>query len=147
MISLERNALVTISPQYNHPEGIGGTYRWSMNVSLPFPFPSAKCVERDIEIDGRQFRFGIHNHFDRLLVWSKKNKGWFKSQLVHKSETPALPEDCFSHRETLQGVATFAEQTTFGSGNDAFGDAAKKITTCMEFWEASSQSANSEPPT
>jgi hypothetical protein len=38
MISLERNALVTISPKYNHPEGAGGIYHWTMNVSLPFPF-------------------------------------------------------------------------------------------------------------
>jgi hypothetical protein len=133
MISLERNALVTISPVYDHGALAGGEYRWSMNVSLPFPFPAVKCVDEIVEIGSRPYRFGIHNHFDRLIFGSKKTKGWFRSRLVGKTETPQIPGEFFSQRETLQAVATFSEQRTFSAGNDAFADAAKKITDCMEF--------------
>jgi hypothetical protein len=133
MISLERNALVTITPKYNHAEGTAGLFRWNMNVSLPFPFPVAKCVDQDVDIDGCRYRFGIHNHFDRVFFSSKNGKGWFKTQLIHKTASPPLPDDCVCHRETLQAVATFSEHQTYLSGNEAFGDAASKISQCMEY--------------
>jgi len=133
MISLERNALVTISPKYNHGAGTAGIFRWSMNVSLPFPFPIAKCVDQDVDIENRRYRFGIHNHFDRLLVSPKGSNAWFKTQLIHKTQPPAIPEDCISHRETLQAVATFAEHQTYSSGDEAFASAEKKINQCMDY--------------
>src|SRR6267142_222106 len=115
MISLERNALVTISPKYNHSAGAAGVFRWNMNVSLPFPFPAAKCVDQDVDIENRRYRFGIHNHFDRLFFSPRGGKGWFKTQLVQKTQSPSIPDDCICHRETLQAVATFSEHESYSS--------------------------------
>lgn len=133
MFLFERNALVTISPQIDKtPEGVT-QFRWGTHVSLPYPFPSQKCVKREVEIADRKFQFSIHNHLDRIFAAPKAAPGMPRVYLHDRNKQLAAPTDDHAvSREYLQSVAIFEETTDYTSANDAFADAANKIQKCFD---------------
>lgn len=133
MYLIERHSLVTISPNYAHDENAGGDYKWRMNVSLPFPFPARKCVKQELQLEPGIFRFGIHNHFDRIFAVPKLGKAIPKVHLVEKSFQGPISDQVVARREILQSVAVFEQSEVFADRNAAFAGAAKKIKACTEY--------------
>jgi hypothetical protein len=105
---------------------------WSMNISIPFPFPSRKCVKRDVQLDSDLYVFEIHNHFDRLFQYRRDGKGLPKVHLVGKDAQSETSEEVVTHREHLQSVAVFRQKEVFSCGSDAFARAAEKIKLCTQ---------------
>src|SRR5688572_621660 len=91
MFLLERESLITISPGLSHERS--GEFMWSMNVSMPFPFPTRKCGNRDVGLGGEAYTFEIRHHYDRLIYRRRDGKGLPKMRLVKKEAKTQLPAD------------------------------------------------------
>ncbi|HLA85926.1 MAG TPA: hypothetical protein VJL29_14135 [Thermoguttaceae bacterium] len=137
MFLLERNALVTISPNYDREFEPGARFRWEMHVSLPFPFPSRRCVHQNVLVSGVEYEFEIHNHLDRLFV-TPKNGPPIPRVILHDrtKPIPIEPQDHHLQREFLQSVVIFQESQEYASPNTAFAEAAKKIQGCFDHLSA-----------
>lgn len=133
MLLLERNALITISPKYDKDFDPDSRFRWGMHVSLPFPYPSQRCVHEKAIISDAYYTFEIHNHFDRLFVVPKTGPA-MPRVMLHDRRRPVPDEmkDFHVSWEFLQSVAMFHDTNEFASPNEAFGDAAKKVQACFE---------------
>jgi hypothetical protein len=134
MLLLERNALVTISPNFERgPEG-ADSYRWTVHVSLPFPFPSSKCIKRQADLGGNEYEFSIHNHFNRMFLIPKVGQGWPCVTLIdNKRQEKFKSAEHTCYFEVLQSVAIFKEATKYDTCQAAFAGADKKIKACFDY--------------
>src|SRR5687767_10372527 len=95
---LEGDLAITIVPG---PEKVPEhliKFRWNMQIPLPYPFPSRKCVRKDVTVGEKPFSFQIHNHFDRVyytLQSPESGAKWTRSFMHDKRKPlPELPQHC-----------------------------------------------------
>jgi hypothetical protein len=137
MFLLEQSALVTIKPGIGPPPANLTNFHWRMYVSLPYPFPAKSCVKQTITILDKPFAFGIHNHFNRVIMSIRQGDAgpvYFRTILEDKQKPAESYADCVSFaREALQSVVIFEDMTDYPSGDAAFADAEAKIGKCCEW--------------
>ncbi|MHB9081630.1 MAG: hypothetical protein ACYC3X_29535 [Pirellulaceae bacterium] len=137
MYFLERIPLVTIKPGLGPLPANLTDFHWRMYFSLPYPFPAKECVKRTITVLEKQFSFGIHNHFNRVIKTIRKGDTgpvYFSAILEDKRKPVESYADCVSFaREALQSVVIFEDLTDYASGDAAFDGAEVKISRCCEW--------------
>jgi hypothetical protein len=110
MMVLNSFAFITL-PGRAGAANCGATqFRWWTHVALPFTLPSRTCLHRVVDLGGREFKFSIHNGFDRLIRFPDAHSTWPSVELIDRREpTPTPPVGFRVARESLQSVASFVE--------------------------------------
>jgi hypothetical protein len=134
---LDHDMRFTISPSYDHVPDQFSKFRWQMHLSLPYPFPSRKCVQVRAAIASSEYAVSIHNHFNRVVLniqASKTSPMYFKAILEEKKHPAKEYPGCVSFvREALPSVVRFEEQKEYASPNDAFAKADSKVKNCADW--------------
>lgn len=133
----EGDLVFTFMPGYEKTSENLTRFRWNMNVSLPFPFPSRKCIKQDVTLEGKPFSFEIHNHYDRIMqiIQQPPVPPLPRAFLINKWEpTPVPQQGCMGmHREQLQSVAFLDGQTDFATHAEAVAGAEQKIKAGLAY--------------
>ncbi len=137
MFIFNPNATATITPGCGVPAGGIQKFRWRMHVSLPYPFPFQKYHNAQVKIDKKDFEFIVSNGLDRVFLKSGMPRVDLRprhSKNKEKRSQSARPmNEDEKHREVLQSVAIFRENTIYNSPEEAFKGADKKIRPCMDY--------------
>ena len=139
---IESEKLATIFPGFDERLTKGfSRFRWAMHACLPYPFPSAKCVEREATIGDHNYKISFHNHYNRVIV----KRGcpvhgpiYFSFALEDERSpitdiTGAYPGAIEVSREHLPCLVSFAELSDHSAPADAVKGADAKIGACFGY--------------
>jgi hypothetical protein len=147
---LEGDVAVTMFPASNTPEHLA-KFRWNMQVALPYPFPTRKCITREVSVGETPYKFQIHNHFDRVIqtLRDARSGATWPRAFMHdrRNPLPKGPSNCVQQsRKRLQSVVFFNGLTEFSTADEAWSKCGERIHSCMEYLSSFLAACQREAP-
>src|SRR5437879_3787272 len=120
MFMLEQDLLIVFNPPVPALPASFSKFQWKMHFSLPYPFPSKTCVKREVTIENKPFKMGIHNHYNRVIQTFQapgvNGPSHFRAVLEDKRTPIPNPPGCiFATRDALPSAVIFEEATEYVS--------------------------------